>query len=110
MTRDKAEDAGGLTPVKDGNTAMRTLTSELLPGILMIAIRTSPGLLCGPGAEAFLHIFGQGAFARRALYKDPEFVIYYEKKWGKSGMQPQVYTQSTQTQPRLARVAGFAWV
>ena len=34
----KAEDAGGLTPVKDDNAAMRTLTSELLPGILMIAI------------------------------------------------------------------------
>ena len=34
----KAEDAGGLTPAKDDNAAMRPLYPELLPGILMIAI------------------------------------------------------------------------
>ncbi len=34
----KAEDAGGLTPAKDDNAAMRPLYPELLPGILRIAI------------------------------------------------------------------------
>jgi len=83
-----------------------------MPEGLTVAVRPSFLSLFNISAcaEAFLHIFGQGAFARRALCKEPEFVIYYEKKWVKSGMQPQVYTQSTQTQPCLAGVAGFVWV